>query len=164
MYWHHEIILIFSTFLDTTKILRVTNLTLASHLALSWPILRNGFFVRRNWIEISLWCFRKTTTQNRCRGRRRHRPRIRGCSWQMLWCYSVSDELDMAHSLRRALFSVARKTHCENISFRHTYCSSRRERKREPNAESILFRECRFEIETLLAVTFGFIVTSMSFD
>lgn len=97
------------------------NLTLAGHLALPWPILRNGF-LRRNWIEISLWCFRKTTTQNRCRGRRRqyHRPRIRGCSWQTLWCYSVSDELDMAHSLRRALFSVARKTHCENISFQHT--------------------------------------------
>jgi len=76
--------------------------------------LRNDFFVCRTW-ELNFPVvlrendnLESMSTPIRCR--LYCRPRVRGCSRRTLRRYGVRDELDIARSLRRALFSVARKT------------------------------------------------------
>lgn len=95
-------------------------------------------FVRGNWIEISLWCFGKTTTRNRCRDRFEASPSMSSLPWfSRLFSTNVMvlqcQRLDVTHSLRHALFLVTRETYHENISSQH--CSLCRQ-----SAELILFR------------------------
>lgn len=76
--------------------------------------LKSAFFVRRMRelnFPVVLWENdnpESMSTPIRCR--LYCRSRVRGCSRRTLRRYGVRDELDIARSLRRALFSVARKT------------------------------------------------------
>ena len=118
-----------------------------------------------NWIEISCGGLGKRQPRidvETDSWRRRHChlscSRLFSTNVMVLWCQR---QMDIAHSLRRVLFSVARRTHRENISSWHSLVLV--DKVNNKRQIDITLKKYWFKIEILLGITFGFIMTLMSY-